>query len=244
VALARRIAVALAALVGLALVVLGAWFAFVLGPKGTAAFHATSNAPLVIGPNVLNRVQAPVTVSANAASGPVFVGTAVPQDVDELVGQSKHNVVASASFPARTLTIEQIGSGDLADPSASHIWRATGEGSITVTQDQAPQSVLVYPTQGGSVDVDISVARNTWFLQSLVALVVGLIVLAFAGGWLWQNWRTPPTTETATDPATETPAETPAEGTPPTVTQEPPTTEPTPESQRQSQPASQQEEAR
>lgn len=202
-ALARRIAVALAALVGLALVVFGAWFAFILGPKGTAAFHETSNAPLVIGPNVLNRVQAPVTVSANAASGPVFIGAAVPQDVDELVGQSKHNFVASASFPSRTLTIETLGSGDLADPSESHIWRATGEGSITVTQDQAPQSVLVYPTQGGSFDVDITVARNTWFLQSLVALVVGLIVLAFAGGWLWQNWRTP-ATETPTETTTET----------------------------------------
>jgi hypothetical protein len=203
VALARRIAVALAALVGLALVVFGAWFAFVLGPKGTAAFHATSNAPLVIGPSVLNRVQAPVTVTANAASGPVFLGTGVPQDVDDLVGQSKHNVVASASFPARTLTIETLGSGDLADPSESHIWRATGEGSITVTQDQAPQSVLVYPTQGGSVDVDLTVARNTWFLQSLVALVVGLIVLAFAGGWLWQSWRTPPASDTPVEAAPE-----------------------------------------
>ena len=61
-----------------------------------------------------------------------------------------------------------------------------------MTQDQAPQSVLVYPSKGGSVDVDVTVARNTWFLQSLVALVVGLIVVAFAGGWLWQHWRTVP----------------------------------------------------
>jgi hypothetical protein len=192
VALARRIAVAVAAVLGLALAVFGAWFAFVLGPKGTAAFEATSNAPLVIGPNVLNRVNAPVTVSADAASGPVFLGAAVPQDVDQLVGQAKHNFVASASFPARTLTLEQLGSGDLPDPSGSHIWRSSADGSITVTQDQAPQSVLVYPSKGGSVDVDVTVARNTWFLQSLVALVVGLIVVAFAGGWLWQHWRTVP----------------------------------------------------
>jgi hypothetical protein len=213
VALARRIAVAVAALLGLALAVFGAWFAFVLGPKGTAAFHATSDAPLVIGPNVLNRVNAPVTVSASAASGPVFVGAAVPQDVDEVVGQAKHNFVAVASFPARTLTIEQLGSGDLQDPSASHVWRATGDGAVTVTQDQAPQSVLVYPAQGGSVDVDVTVARNTWFLQSLVALVVGLIVLAFAGGWLWQHWRSEPSEAdqgtAAKDPAPE-PLTTPA----------------------------------
>ena len=190
--LARRLAVAVAALLGLALAVFGAWFAFVLGPKGTAAFHASSNAPLVLGPNVLNRVNAPVTVTAESASGPVFVGAAVPQDVDELVGKSKHNFVAYASFPARTLTIEQLGSGDLADPSESHVWRSTGEGSISLAQEQAPQAVLVYPTKGGSFDVAVTVARNTWFLQSLVALVVGLIVVAFAGGWLWQSWRAAP----------------------------------------------------
>ena len=187
--LARRLAVAVAALLGLALAVFGAWFAFVLGPKGTAAFHASSNAPLVLGPNVLNRVNAPVTVTAESASGPVFVGAAVPQDVDELVGKSKHNFVAYASFPARTLTVEQLGTGDLQDPSESHVWRSTGEASITVSQEQAPQAVLVYPTKGGSFDVAVTVARNTWFLQSLVALVVGLIVVAFAGGWLWQSWR-------------------------------------------------------
>jgi hypothetical protein len=220
VVLARRLAVAVAALLGLALAVFGAWFAFVLGPKGTAAFHASSNAPLVLGPNVLNRVNAPVTVSAESASGPVFVGAAVPQDVDELVGTSKHNVVAYASFPARTLTIEQLGSADLPDPSESHVWRSTGEGSIAVGQEQAPQAVLVYPTKGGSFDVAVTVARNTWFLQSLVALVVGLIVVAFAGGWLWQSWRAAPeggeSSETprggppfvnASENATEKPAE-------------------------------------
>ena len=61
-----------------------------------------------------------------------------------------------------------------------------------MTQEQAPQAVLVYPSKGGSFDVDVTVARNTWFLQSLVALVVGLIVVAFAGGWLWQHWRAAP----------------------------------------------------
>jgi hypothetical protein len=225
VALARRIAVAVAAVLGLALAVFGAWFAFVLGPKGTASFEATSNAPLVIGPNVLNRVNAPVTVSADAASGPVFLGAAVPQDVDQLVGQAKHNFVASASFPGRTLTIEQLGSGDLPDPSGSHIWRSSADGSITVTQDQAPQSVLVYPSKGGSVDVDVTVARNTWFLQSLVALVVGLIVVAFAGGWLWQHWRTVPEPapdgDATADRSPTASSDTPDEATGPTEAGEP-----------------------
>jgi hypothetical protein len=64
----------------------------------------------------------------------------------------------------------------------------------------------VYPTQGGSFDVDVTVARNTWFLQALVALVVGLIVMAFAGGWLWQNWRTTPDDDSGDE---ATPAATP-----------------------------------
>ena len=106
------------------------------------------------------RIAVAVAAVLGLASGPVFLGAAVPQDVDQLVGQAKHNFVASASFPARTLTIEQLGSGDLPDPSGSHIWRSSADGSITVTQDQAPLSVLVYPSKGGSVVAESSVTRR------------------------------------------------------------------------------------
>lgn len=189
-ALARRLAVALAALVGVVLTVLGIWFAIVLGPHGTASFSATSEQPAVlIGPNILNRVAVPATVTAHAASGPVFLGASVPQDASDIVGTARHASLVSAAFPARTLQLETLGSQPLTDPSASHVWRSSGQETITVEQNQAPEAVLAYATKGGPVDVTVSFSRGTWFLESLVLLVVGLILLAFAGGWLWQNAR-------------------------------------------------------
>lgn len=219
-ALARRLAVALLAILGLALTVLGAWFAIVLGPKGTATFTATANQPLIVGPNVLNRVSVPATVTAHAASGPVFLGAATAQDTTDAVGKNKHDFVVAAQFPARTLQVEQLGLGGLDDPSGFHVWRATGTDTLTLTQDQAPQAVLVYPTQGGPVDVSVSFSRSAWFLESLVALVVGLIVMAFAGGWLWQQQRAPAASPDALETSSETPPEDAAEADPQTRTEE------------------------
>lgn len=188
-ALARRPVVALLAVLGLVLTVLGVLAAVMLGPKGTVTFTATGDQPTLIGPNTLNRVAVPVTVSGHAASGPVFIGAATPNDATAAVGQAKHEIVASAAFPARTLQLEQLGLGTLEDPSGYHVWRSTGTDTLTLSQDQAPQGVLVYPTKGGPVDVSVSYSRTAWFLEALALLVVGLVVLAFAGGWLWQHRR-------------------------------------------------------
>lgn len=194
-ALARRLAVALAALIGLALTVLGAWFAVILGPKGTATFTASSNQPAVlVGPQILNRVNVPVTVTAKAASGPVFLGAAVPQDAVEAIGQSGHNDAVSMQFPARTIDLVGFAGEPMPDPTSYHVWRATGDGTVTLSQE-SPSAVVVYATNGGPVDLTVSYARSAWFLQSLVALVVGLIVMAFAGGWLWQQFRGEPQRE-------------------------------------------------
>jgi len=184
---ARLVAVALLAVLGLTLTVVGAWFAIVLGAKGTATFSATGAGPVLLGPSVLNRVSVPVTVTARAGSGPVFLGVATPQDSVDAVGSARHDAAVSAAFPARTLQLEQLGSGALEDPSGYHVWRATATDTVTLSQDQAPQAVVVYPTKGGPVDVSVSYSRTAWFLEALVALVVGLIVLAFAGGWWWPH---------------------------------------------------------
>lgn len=188
-ALARRLVVTLLVILGLALTIVGAWFAVILGPKGTATFSATANQALFVGPTTLNRVNVPVAVTAHAASGPVFLGAATAKDATDAVGSAKHDVVVSAAFPARTLQVEQLGVGGLEDPSGYHVWRATGTDTITLSQDQAPEAVLVYPTKGGPVDVSVSYSRTAWFLEAVGALVVGLIVLTFAGGWLRQRRR-------------------------------------------------------
>ena len=76
------------------------------------------------------------------------------------------------------------GDGDLADPRSLQVWRASGEGCLVVSQDQAPSSVVVYPPAAGPVDVSITWQRGAWFAQSIAVLVLGMLLLAGAGWWL------------------------------------------------------------
>jgi hypothetical protein len=190
----RRLIGAVVALLGLVLTGLGAWFALTLGPSGTARFTATASEPLLIGPSTLNRVPEPVTVSATSPRGPVFLGVATPQDATDVVGSARHQRAVVTQFPARTLELGTAGEAALADPTRLPIWRATGQNRLVVDQEGAPESVVVYPGSPGPVDVTLTWQRGSWFRQSLVVLIVGLIILAFAGGWLWQQTRagTPP----------------------------------------------------
>jgi hypothetical protein len=63
----------------------------------------------------------------------------------------------------------------------------------------------VYPSKGGSVDVDVTVAAtpgssSPWSRSSSASSS------CFAGGWLWQNWRTTPDDDSGDE---ATPAATP-----------------------------------
>ncbi len=184
---ARRLAVAFLAVVGLVLTVLGTWFAVTLGPSGTVTFTATASQPLVVGPTVLNRVKTPVTVSATSAGGPVFLAAAAPRDTSDAVGGAKHQEVLVAQYPARTLSLTTTGDGALADPTGLHVWRQSAQNTLVVSQDQAPQAVLAYAASPGPVDVTLTWSRSAWFVEAVVVLLLGLIILAFAGGWLRQQ---------------------------------------------------------
>ena len=71
------------------------------------------------------------------------------------------------------------------DPCRSlQVWRASGEGCLVVSQDQAPSSVVVYSPAAGPVDVSITWQRGAWFAQSIAVLVLGMLLLAGAGWWL------------------------------------------------------------
>ncbi len=179
--------VAFAGLVGLSLTIVGAWFAIVLGPSGTATFSVTASEPLLITQDTLNRLDVPATVTARADSGSVFLGRAVPQDALDAVGRAKHEEVVAAQLPGRSLSVSTSGSGVLADPSASHVWRARGQSTLVVSHENAPESVLVVPALGGRADVTVTWKRSVWFLESIAALVVGLVLLVPSGRWLWQH---------------------------------------------------------
>lgn len=189
--LVRRVAVALATLVGLVVAVLGLWLAVVLGPSGTATFTARATGPVVIGPDVLGRLDVPVTVSAHtggrddAASG-VFLGVARAGDVADVVGSARVLRATEARFPARVLQLSPQGSGALADPSGLDVWATTARGSVDVRQPGG-DAVLVAPTGTEPVTIVLERTHGTWFLQCLVAVVVGLIVTVAGAAWLVQS---------------------------------------------------------
>ena len=78
--LIQRVAGALLALVGLVAAVVGAWFLAHLGTSGTATFTAEPGQRVVVlEPDVLNRVDAPVTIEAVTEDGaPVSVRAGRP----------------------------------------------------------------------------------------------------------------------------------------------------------------------
>jgi hypothetical protein len=180
----KRVVGALLALVGLALTVVGVWFAAALGSTGTAQFsvHPATDEPVVIGPDVLNRVDADVTVTATPTEGgAVWMALANPSDADAVVGSSKHVAVTGVSVRDWALLTTTTGSGTAPALGAADLWRqqddAKGPVSLTVQQSGAPETVVV-ATQGGQLDsLTMTVVDKTWFVEAVVAALVGLFLL-------------------------------------------------------------------
>ena len=190
----KRWAAVLAALLGLALTVVGAWFAAVVGPSGTVSFSATSSDPVLVPASVLNRVAEPVTVHVDGSgSQPVWMGVGADADAAEVVGSATHQLAVGAAFPESQLQLEGSGTGLLADPRGLDVWAATFGSDKSATtvleQNAAPQAVLVVPPTGEAASVTVSFSRRAWFYQSLTLLVVGLVVLSFAAGVLIAHRR-------------------------------------------------------
>lgn len=190
----RRWAAVLAALLGLALTVVGAWFAAVVGPSGTVSFSATSSDPVLVPASVLNRVAEPVTVHVDGSgSQPVWMGVGADADAAAVVGSATHQLAVGAAFPESQLQLEGSGTGLLADPRGLDVWAATFGSDKSATtvleQNAAPQAVLVVPPTGEAASVTVSFSRRAWFYQSLTLLVVGLVVLSFAAGVLIAHRR-------------------------------------------------------
>lgn len=185
--LAKRALGALLALVGLGVCVVGVWFTVHLGTSGTAAFtlRPTEDGPVVIGPDVVNRVDLRVTIRARAADGGgVWIGVAAPTDARSAVDKGALTVVDGVSVRDWTLLSHRAGSGEAPELVHADLWRqqATGKGGATVTvlQASAPETVVI-TANGGKVDsVILSVEKKTWFVQALLAALSGLL-LAVAG---------------------------------------------------------------
>lgn len=180
--LIQRVAGVVLALLGLVAAVVGGWFLANLGTSGTATFTADPGQRVVVlDPDVLNRVDHPVEVTATG-DGQLWSGTARPSDVESLLGDGARAEVTGVEVGDWALTTQAAGTGDAVDPGSLDIWQesATGEGEITRTIEQAdaPQSLVVSAADGGEIDtVTMTVEDGSWGTTALTTLVVGIVLL-------------------------------------------------------------------
>ena len=188
------------ALAGLALTVVGVWFAVALGGDGTAVFTARPDTgdAVVLPPDVLNRVDADVTVTATPSAGAtLWMARANPSDADAVLGETPRVEATGVEVRDWVLTTTTSGSGEAARLGVADLWRqqdqADGPVSLTVEQADAPETVVVSAGDGRVETLTLTVADKRWFVQSVVAALVGLFLLA-AGvlmAWPRRRRRTP-----------------------------------------------------
>lgn len=184
----KRAALGVLTLAGLVLAGVGLWFLSHLGLSGSGSFSAKpSNSRIVVlDASVLNRVDSPVTITARAKDGSeVWVGRAAPSDASSLVGRAATTSVTGVSLGSWQLQTAQRGTGAAPALGTTDLWRqqVAGKGSATLTveQENAPETVVVATTSGKPADLaDLTVQwqRPVWSLEAAAALVLGLLMAA------------------------------------------------------------------
>ncbi|GAA2169214.1 hypothetical protein GCM10009845_34930 [Pedococcus bigeumensis] len=193
---AKRVLSAALTVIGLVLVSVGAWFTVHLGSSGSATLRTTParGALVVVEPSVLNRVDAPATVTAVAAPGTtIWMGRTTPVDADAIVGGADRTSVTGAHVRSWSLVTSRAGAGAAPALAGADVWRqtATGQGRVhlSVGQTGAPESVVIAAPDGTPVDltsVTVTVERRTWFFQALLVTLVGLLAAVTGVALLWQ----------------------------------------------------------
>jgi hypothetical protein len=203
-ATARRVslvAALLAAVVGLLLLVLGAWAAIGLGPSGRAEFSSSRQTPgiLVVGSPVLARVDGPVEVSVSRIDeGAVWLGLAHDADARAAVGSSPFLSVDRVHYPSGGVDTHVTGTGASKAPRlpGGDVWQQTSTGTgaarMVVQPSDVPQSVVA--TSGsaaalGRIRTTLTWQNQTWFVEALAAAAIGLVLAALALGFLWRARR-------------------------------------------------------
>lgn len=179
VSIVKRLLGVLLALAGLVPLALGTWFAIKLGPSGAARFDlaADSALPVLIAPDVLNRTDLPVRITVE---GDAVVGVGLPSEVASLLGTAQHRRITGVELPGWTLRSTTTGSGAPKGLGEVELWRerseVTGSGTLTVSQDTAPESVLIVPGDEPVRSVSLTWTRDTWFYQALVLAGAGALL--------------------------------------------------------------------
>ena len=216
-----RVVGALLALAGLALTVVGAWFATQVGSSGTAEFTTSPGTvdPVVIRPDVLNRVDSDLVVTATPATGgSAWMAQANPSDAAAVVSGSRHLTVTGVSVEDWSLRTSARGTGAVAELGAADLWRvqddADGPVTVTVRQENAPETLVVV-TEGAPLrSLTVSVTDKRWFVEAVIAALVGLFLIGAGATMMLSRRRrrpsapgTPETLE-GSEPDDRSPAET------------------------------------
>jgi hypothetical protein len=179
-----RVVGALLALAGLALTVAGTWFATQVGSSGTAEFTTRPGTvdPVVIRPDVLNRVDADLVVTATpAAGGSAWMALANPSDATAVLGRGRHLAVTGVSVEDWSLRTSARGSGEVVELGVADLWRVQDEGdgpvSVTVRQENAPETLVVVTDGAPLRSLTVSVTDKKWFVEAVIAALVGLFLL-------------------------------------------------------------------
>lgn len=190
---AKQILAAVLALVGLAIAAVGLWFTLHLGPSGAASFTVQAKGDaVVLGPDVLNRVDQPVDVSVRTArDGPIWMGLVGPSDARAVVGSNRHLAGTGVLVRNWTLLTSNRGNGAPLVRYESDLWRqqTTGNGSarIAVHQQDAPESLVISTADAPASTVTMTVRRSAWFWEALTVTVIGVLLVAASA---WALWRT------------------------------------------------------
>ena len=186
VSLVKRLVGVLLVVAGLVPLILGTWFASQLGSAGSARFTLPDPGadPVLITPQVLNRTDLPVRIEVEAPNA--VVGVATPSDITAILGTATRAEITGVKVSDWSLTSATTGTGAPAGLGEIELWRERseikGDGALSVTQQTAPESVLIVPGKDGLEKVTLTWAHDTWFYQALVLAAAGGLLSTV--GWL------------------------------------------------------------
>ncbi len=184
----RRVIGLLLALSGVALTVLGTWFATQLGSDGAVRFTAVPPAGsrlVVLDPELLNRVASPVTITAVAKGAEsLWIGRAAPSDAAAAVGKAKAVTVTGVTVRPWALLTASEGASAATALGLADLWReqtsAPEKVTLTVSQEHAPETVVIQSSDADITALEVSLARKTWFVEAVIGILVG-VFLGVAG---------------------------------------------------------------
>ncbi|MGL5851361.1 MAG: hypothetical protein ACRCZD_11330, partial [Phycicoccus sp.] len=150
-----------------------------------------------------------------------------------VLGDSRRVEVSGVEVRDWTLTTRARGTTDAPPLGAADLWRqqdqAQGPVTLTVAQEGSPKTLVVAAQDARIETVRMTVSDKTWFVESVVAALVGLFLVVAGVLLVWPRRSTPvpsaaPDDTTArADSTTAPPTTAPADPPAPADTTAPPT---------------------